>query len=124
MMRATRPPQHGLYLRDVDSDRVSNAIVREFTPLAKPVDGCWTHSQDFHDLAHVEKLAHRLRDRVVRRWAVQQGSFRSRGFGWLNPVQQGSSKILPQACMGLHILAFLVGHTSRICTGLHVLACI
>jgi hypothetical protein len=122
MMRATRPLQHGLYLRDVDSDRVSHAIVRELTPLAKPVDGGWTHSQDLRDLAHGQKFAHRLRDFVVRREAVQQGSSRSRVFRWWNPVQQGSSKILAQICMDLHISAFLVGHTSRICTGLLVLA--
>jgi hypothetical protein len=65
MMRATRPLQHRLYLRDVDSDRVSHAIVRELTPLAKPVDGGWTHSQDFRDLPHGEKLAHGLRHLVT-----------------------------------------------------------
>jgi hypothetical protein len=81
MMRATRPLQHGLYLGDVDSDCVPNAIVRELTPLAKPVDGGWTHSQDLRDLSHGEKLAHGLRHFVVRRSAIQQGSCRSRGFG-------------------------------------------
>jgi hypothetical protein len=122
MMRATRALQHRLYLHEVNADRVSNTVVREFATAAEPVDRRSAHSEEFRDLAHVEKPAHRLRDRVVRREAVQQGSCRSRGFSWLNPVQQGSSKILAQACMGLHILAFLVGHTSRICTGLHVLA--
>ena len=106
MMLATRPLQQCLHLHEVDSDRVSKSVVRELTPLAKPVDGGWTHSQDLRDLSHGEKLAHGLRHFVVCRWVVQQGS----------------SKILAQICMGLHILAFLVGHTSRICTGLHVLA--
>jgi len=122
MRRATRALQHRLYLHEVDSDRVSDAIVREFTTAAEPVDGRSAHSEEFRDLAHGQKPAHRLRDRVVRREAVPQGSCRSQGFSWLNPVQQGSSKILARACMDLHIFAFLVGHTSRICTGLHVLA--
>jgi hypothetical protein len=57
-------------------------------------------------LAHGEKLAYRPRGLVACREAVQQGS----------------STILARACMDLHILAFLVRHTSRICTGWHVLA--
>ena len=67
MTPSTRSLQHGLYLGDGDSDCVSNAIVRKFTPRAKPVDGGWTHSQDLRDLPHGEKLAHGLRHFVVRR---------------------------------------------------------
>ena len=122
MALATRPLQHGLHLHRVDTDRMVNPVMGEFATLAKPVNRCRTHSEDLCDLPHGEKLAHRPEGFVVRRWAVQQGSCRSRGFGWWKPVQQGSSKILAQACMDLHIFAFLVGHTSRICTGLHVLA--
>ena len=71
-MLPSRPLQHGLYLHDVDSDRVSNTVVREFAPVTKPVDRRRAHSQDLRDLPHGEKLAHRLSDVVVRREAVQQ----------------------------------------------------
>jgi len=74
MTHAARPLQHGPHLRDVDSDCVSNAMVRKSTSVARPVDGRWTPSQDFRDLAHGQELAHQPRNLVVRREAVQQGS--------------------------------------------------
>ena len=106
MMRSTRPPQHGFDLHEFDTDRVSDAMVRKVPPIAKPVDGRCTYAEEFRDLSHGEDLANRPKGFVVRREAVQQGS----------------SKILARACMGLHIFALLVGHASRACTGLPVLA--
>jgi hypothetical protein len=106
MMLPTRPLQHGLYVHGGDSDRISNTVVRELATAAEPVDRRRAHSEEFRDLSHGEEVANRAKGFVIRREAVQQGS----------------TKILAQACMGLHILAFLVGRTSRICTGLHVLA--
>jgi hypothetical protein len=90
----------------IDSDRVSNTVVPKLAAGPEPVDRRRAHAQQRGHLTNGEKLAYQPEGFVVGRGAVQQGS----------------SNILAQAWMGLHILAFLVGHTSRICTGLHVLA--
>jgi len=100
------PRQVSLQRRHRYPDGIPDPEVLEFPLLAHPVD---------RRSAHAEKDCH-LRDRKERLHPRA-----NLGLRW-HPVQQGSSKILAQACMGLHILAFLVGHTSRICTGLHVLA--
>jgi hypothetical protein len=99
-------PQKGLHFREVDSNGVQDSKVRQFPPVAELVDRRRTDTQQLGHLSHREELAHRPQGFVDR----------------CRAVQQGSSKIFARDCMDLHILAFLVGHTSRICTGLHVLA--
>ena len=59
--------------------------------LAERVDRCRAHPQQLGHLPHREQRTVRPAVFTIRR----------------HPVQQGSSKILAQACMDLHILAFL-----------------
>ena len=108
---ATRPPrsssgprQMGLQRRHRHADRIPDPEVREFSVLAHPVDRRSAYAEEGRHVTDREERAHLGANLGFRRVRVQQGS----------------SKILAQACMGLHIFAFLIGHTSRICTGLHV----
>jgi hypothetical protein len=101
---SSRPGQVRLQRQDRYPDGLPDSEVLEFPLLAHSVDRRGAYAQEGRDLTHREERLH-------PKSALGLGRLR---------VQQESSKILARACMGLHILAFPVGHTSRICADLHL----